>query len=315
MKRLRCLAIALSLLAGLALPFVPAWAQGDGPRTNFLMPVGLGSFSVTYVTVDSNFRFGQSAILDDAKLETRVLAASYAYRFSWRDRFAQISIAANLVTLDGQATTQQRTALPSSQTLYLTRTGWGDPGLSLRVGLLGTPALSPKEWRETEPGAQLYAQLGVNLPLGDYDPRLRFNTGTNRGVVSLKLPAVIPLKTARRTTFIEITPSVNVFGDNDAPFGDTQRLEQEPLYSLEGYVVHNFTPRLWVAGGIQYQYGGRTIADGVADDNRLKQWLGEASFGYILSPTIALLGSWGKILELENRTRGQMVRLRLAWLL
>lgn len=53
------------------------WAQGAGPRTNFLTPVGGSSLSITYQDVDSNFRFGQSDAFDQTELNTNTAVIGY----------------------------------------------------------------------------------------------------------------------------------------------------------------------------------------------------------------------------------------------
>jgi hypothetical protein len=289
-----------------------ALAQGDGPRTNFLTPVGLESLAVTWVRVDSNFRFGQSEVPGDADLETRTAILVYAYRFPVAGRFSQFTIAGGISTIRGIAKIPPRGTEDPGKTAGFTRTGFTDPRATWRVGLHGAPALDIPEWQAFGKGLQVYGQVGISPPLGKYDRNKRFNTGRNRWSLDLKFPLVIPVDGAKRRTFLEITPGAAWFSDNDEPFGAVDQLEQEPLYQLELHATHELSNRLWLSGGFQYQHGGRTIADGVPDDNELNQWLGEVSFGYIPNRTFALLGSYGRILEFDNDTRGDMLRLRLV---
>ena len=49
-------------------------------------------------------------------------------------------------------------------------------------------------------------------------------------------------------------------------------------------------------------------------DNKVNQWIGELSFGYIPNRNVALLGSIGKIFEADNNAEGEMWRLRVVFL-
>lgn len=286
-------------------------AQGAGPRTNFLTPVGIKSLSFTYLDVDSNFRFGQSDAFGDADINTQTAILSYSQRFSVFGRFAQVGLSSSYSEVTLKAATSDQAGSVIENTV-LSRRGAGDPVASLRLGLIGAPALTPKQWHEYDKGFQMYAMFGLLIPIGHYDDRRAINTGFNRWGYQLGLPMVIPLEKTKRKTFLEITPQVNIYADNNDPFRNVNRLSQDPLYSLEVQASHQFTRKLWVSLGFQYQNGGRTNADGVPNNNKLDQWLGELAAGYIVNSQFAVLGSYGKIFEQKNNARGDMLRVRLV---
>ncbi|MBE9549121.1 MAG: transporter [Proteobacteria bacterium] len=285
-------------------------AQGAGPRTNFLTPVDNKSIAFTYLDVDSNFRFGQSDTFGKADINTQTAIVSYSQRFSLFGRFAQLGLSASYAEVGFKANPDSVEG--GLTTTVLTRRGAGDPVVSFRLGLMGAPALTPEQWRGYHKGFHMYAMLGLLVPIGHYDNTRAINTGFNRWGYQLGLPMVIPLEKTRRNTFLEITPQVNIYADNTDPFGNVNRLSQDPLYSLELQASHKFTRRFWVSLGFQYQNGGRTIADGIPNDNKLDQWLGELALGYIVNARFALLGSYGKIFEQKNNARGDMLRVRLV---
>jgi len=299
-----------ALLLLLLLP-LQANAQGSGPRTNFLTPVGNKALSFTYLDVDSNFRFGQSDVFDNADIITQTAIISYSQRFSLFGRFTQVALSSSYSEIGLKATSSGPTGSGTGDAV-LTRRGAGDPVASLRVGLIGAPALTPTQWREYDKGFHMYAMLGLLIPMGHYDDRRAINTGFNRWGYQLGLPMVIPLEKTRRNTFLEITPQVNIYADNTDPFGNVNRLSQDPLYSLELQASHQFTQKFWASLGFQYQKGGRTIADGIPNNNELDQWLGELALGYIVNARFAVLGSYGKIVEQKNNARGDMLRVRLV---
>ena len=285
------------------------WAQGAGPRTNFLTPVGGSSFSITYQDVDSNFRFGQSDAFDQTELNTNTAVIGYSQRFSLFGRFTQVSLSVNYSKIDIDLAPTANT--DSSNSRQLTK-GFGDPGASIRFGLVGAPALNPSDWRKYKKRFQLYAKFGLFIPLGNYTNQRRINTGYNRWGYQLSLPMVIPLEKTQRKTFLELTPQVNYFADNTDPFGNINRLSQDPLYSIELQVSHQFTPKFWTSVGFEFLNGGRTSADGVPNNNKLNQWFGEMAMGYIVNSKLAILGSYGRIFQQKNMARGEMLRVRLA---
>jgi len=285
------------------------WAQGAGPRTNFLTPVGGSSLSLTYQGVDSNFRFGQSDAFDQTEFITNTTVIGYSRRFDLFGRFTQVSLSVNYskIDIDPEPTAN----IDNSNSKQLTK-GFGDPVASIRFGLIGAPALKPKDWRRFNKEFQLYAKFGLFIPLGNYTNQNRINTGNNRWGYQLSLPMVIPLGKTQRKTFLELTPQVNYFDDNTDPFGNTNRLSQDPLYSIELQVSHQFTPKFWTSVGFEFLNGGRTSADGVPNNNKLNQWFGEMAIGYIVNSKLAILGSYGRIFQQKNMARGEMLRFRVA---
>jgi hypothetical protein len=183
--------------------------------------------------------------------------------------------------------------------------------VTFRHGIIGAPALSPREWLETKQGFQLYVQAQSRLPLGSYNPRRLLNPGYNRYALEFSVPMAIPLDGARRRTFVEITPEVAWFGDNDDPFGpDVNVVSQDPVYLMEFQLSHKLPKGAWLALGAQYQAGGRTVNDGVPNDNELDRWYAEASLGYVINSHVAVSGSWGKSFEEANGSRSEVLRLR-----
>ena len=62
-------------------------------------------------------------------------------------------------------------------TRSVTRTGFGDLRLRFTLGLLGSPALSPREFVRRTPGPALGASLVV-APTGEYFPDKLINIGS-----------------------------------------------------------------------------------------------------------------------------------------
>jgi hypothetical protein len=62
--------------------------------------------------------------------------------------------------------------------------------------------------------------------------------------------------------------AVSLYGDNDDFVRGTR--EQEPIYSLQGHVVHVFQTGAWLAGDVTHYQGGRSTVGGTARDDLQK---------------------------------------------
>lgn len=287
-----------------------ALAQGAGAQVNLLTPVGLQNVSFTYLDVSSNFRFGQTQI-GKVDIDNHSGIFSYAYRFDAFGRFAQFGLAASYVDIDAVGKLESAAGEEDVRET-LSRRGMGDPSISLRLGLMGAPALSMQEWLEYEAQFEMYANVGVFIPAGKYDREFIINPGFNRWAYEFSLPMVVPLDPAPRQTFLEITPKALFFADNTEPFGDTVVLEQDPLYLIELQLSHRIRERFWMSLGFQYQQGGRTVSDGRPNDDDLDQYFGEIALGYRVARAVAMSVTYGRIFGQANDARGNVWRIRAA---
>jgi len=283
-----------------------AVAQGEGPRVYLLAPVGINALSATYMDMSSNMNFDQSILIPDAKVSSEVLALNYNRFFAVGDRFAELWITGIFGRVDG---TVRGTPLGD---LSASESGLGDPYFALRIGLIGAPALKPTEFAQYQQGFQMHALAGITPPLGDYDSTRVLNLGTNRWIFRLGLPMVLPFGHAPTPTYLEIIPNLYLYGDNDDPFGADNR-EQDPLFVLESHLTHNFTPRLWAGIDLRYQHGGETTTDGVKGDNRIKQLGGGVALGYQFTRSFSGFVSYGEIIEQQDGSEGDMLRLRAIY--
>lgn len=292
--------------AGLLLHPAQAEAQGDGPRVQLLSPVGANVFAPAYLDLDSNFNFAQDILVNDADITSRIGVATYIRFFRIGDRFAQVWVNPIWGSVGGTVGVDGTTIhVPSVS-------GFADPYLAMRVGLVGAPALTPAEFVKHTQRFQLHALVGAYVPVGDYDSNRPLNLGTNRWAVRLGLPMVVPLGQPGRMTYLEINPSAVLYTTNSDPFGADRRT-QDPLFIVESHLSHDFTPTFWGSVDLRYQTGGETTTDGVADDNRTGQLGGGVSLGYWFNRSLGLQASYGEIIAKNDNSHGSMVRLRLTW--
>ena len=70
---------------------------------------------------------------------------------------------------------------------------------------------------------------------------------------------------------LEAQAAVSIFTDNEEFPGDRTR-EQEPIYSLQGHLIHSFAGGSWVSFDVTGFAGGRSRIDGVRSDDLQQNW-------------------------------------------
>jgi len=143
----------------------------------------------------------------------------------------------------------------------VSRDGLGDPRLLFSVGFIGAPALRAADFVTYSERTVLGASLQIIVPLGQYDPTRLINLGSNRWTFKPRLGVS---HTRGRWTF-EFFGAVWLFTDNPDALG--QRIEQDPIFALQGHITHEFRRGLWLAVGAGYGSGGRSTVGGVIKDD------------------------------------------------
>ncbi len=305
MGRIAVVALGLAVLLS-----PPAEAQMEGPRVYLMAPVDLNVVVGTYMNMSSNFNFAGTILVDGAEISSDVGVLTYMRYFSIGGRFAQLWVAPVWGSVSGTVDLDRGSESDAIDVPEVS--GLADLYVALRVGLLGAPALKPAVFMKYRQGFQMYGLLSAYVPVGEYSSSQPLNIGTNRWTVRFGLPMVQPFGSAPKSSFLEVIPSISVFTDNDDPYGADLR-EQDPLFTLESHLSHNFTAKFWGSLDLRYQSGGETITDGVPDDNRMHQFGAGLSLGYALTPAWMLQATYGEIVAADDNSNGRDLRLRLSY--
>jgi hypothetical protein len=249
-----------------------AQAQELEPRRWNHLPTNSNIHGVGYVYADGDLSFDPVLLIDDATVELHTVAMKYIRTFAVLGRSARIDVGGAYQdgtwkgTLDG---------VPAQ----VERSGWADPVVRLAVNLYGAPPLEGKEYAAYRAGLETETVVGagvaVHMPLGQYMDEKLINLGTNRFTIRPQLGVVHN----RGKWGFELTGSTWIFTDNDDFFGGS-KLEQKPLFTVQGHVVYHFLPTLWVAGGIAYGTGQEATIDGNDKDDRKENLIFSCSAGY-----------------------------------
>jgi len=304
--------LGLSMLGLTLLLPTRAAAQGEGAHTYFPAPVGTNVIVPTYMHMSSNMNFAGSIQIKNADIQSDVGALSYVRFFSLGGRLAELWVAPIFGGVDGDVVLDPG-ATGATRAVHVPRqSGFADPYVALRVGLVGAPALKPAEFMKHPQGFQVYTLFGAYVPIGEYDSAKPLNLGTNRWAIRLGAPMVFPFDAALKTA-LEVTPSVVFYTANTDPFGAVDERTQDPLFIVETHLVHTFNPKFWGALDLRYQNGGETTADGVPEDNKLSQLGGGGTLGYQPTRALGFQLTYGGIFLKNDDSKGKMLRLRMTY--
>lgn len=263
-------AACLGFLAG------PSHAQDLEPRRWTHLPTGINfaGLGVGYSTGD--ILFDPVLEVEDASLDLYSIGASYIRSFGLLGKSARFDVSIPYADGNWQGLLQ---GTPAS----VRRIGFKDPRFRLSVLLAGAPALDPAEFAASRRSNTVVgAAISVSAPLGEYFGDKLINLGENRWVIR---PEIGVTHTRGRWTY-ELTGSVFLFTDNTDFRG--RRLENDPLWAIQGHVIHTFRPGVWMSLSSAYGDGAEPTIDGVTRPQVSRNWLYALAGGLPLSRTQGL---------------------------
>jgi hypothetical protein len=262
-----CLLLLLPLLFA-----NPCLAEELEPRRWSHLPINTNFVGSAYAYTEADIGFDPLLKIEDAEMELDTWVAKYIRTFSLFNKSARIGLLQAYQEgkwsglLDGVPTT-------------VTRSGWSDTFLRFAINLYGAPPLQGKEYAayraEQKVETIVGAALSVQLPTGDYMDDKLINLGTNRFTFRPQLGAV---HTWGKWS-AEATGTVAIHTDN-TDFFNGKKLEQDPLYTMNGHLIYTFRPGVWASASGGYDYGKRSTVDGVKKDDRKENLAWAFSFGF-----------------------------------
>jgi hypothetical protein len=258
--------IALAVAAGVGFGHGSAPAQDLEPRAFSNAPVGLNFVLAGYAYSTGNLLFDDAvaAALQIQEASGRIHQGVVGYV-----RTVGIFGLSGRVGVIVPLAAGRWEGIVADTFATVSRDGLADPRLLFSVGFVGAPALGARDFVTYRERTVVGASLQVIAPLGQYDPARLINLGSNRW--SFK-PRLGVSHTVGEWTF-EFYGSAWVFTDNPDALG--QRIDQDPIFALEGHVIYAFRRGLWLAVDAGYGTGGRSRVGGeVKDDFRKDTRLG-----------------------------------------
>ena len=239
------------LALGTALLAPPIAGQELEPRAYAPNPVGANFVVAGYGYQSGDILFDPTVPITDATAYVNSAIFGYGRTFGLFGRMSSVGVVLPYVwaSMNGDVAESHHD---------ITRSGLADVRVKLSVNLLGGPALSPREFAARPKETTLGASVTVNAPTGQYDATKLINVGTNRWAFKPEVGLSYPV--GRWT--LDLYAGVWLFTDNTDFFGG-KVLEQDPLASVQGHVIYNIRPRMWLAANATWYSGGRTYNNGI----------------------------------------------------
>ena len=263
----------LSAFTAATLALMPGIGFADNARDWQNTPTDLNMVFGYYNRVDTNTPIDTTLPINGLSLDADLYLFRYARSFGIDGRNSAIQFI--------QPYADVSASFDNAQFFSGTKRngGMGDTQIVFAHNIFGGPALTAEEFASWKPETFLTGALWMTMPTGDYDKDRIINIGSNRWVFKPELGFGTPIG----PTWLEINTYVSLFGDNKDYHGDS-KLEQKPLYAIEGHYSYTINRALWVSLDATYNRGGESRIDGDWQDNKQENGLLGASLGFMLSP-------------------------------
>ena len=156
------------------------------------------------------------------------------------------------------------------QSVY--RSGLADVKARLSVNLLGSPAMSVREFaKRSHRSFILGTSLSITAPSGQYGSTKLINIGTNRWSFKPELGVSYPVKKFD----LDLYASGMFFTENRNFYTGQSIRAQAPLIAIQSHVSYTMRPRLWLAfDGTWYGGGASTVDGGTPSERQSNSRLG-----------------------------------------
>lgn len=267
------LRVRLSAVCASTLALMPALGFADNARDWQNTPTDLNMVFGYYNRIDTNTPIDTTLPITGLSLNADLYLLRFARSFSIDGRNSAVQFI--------QPYADVSASFDNAQFFDGTKHngGRGEAQVVFVHNIFGGPALTAEEFASWKPETFLTGALWITAPTGDYDKDRVINIGSNRWVFKPELGFGTPIG----PTWLEINTWVSLFGDNDDYHGDS-KLEQKPLYAIEGHYSYTINRALWVSADATYSRGGESRIDGDWQDNKQENGLLGASMGFMLSP-------------------------------
>ena len=273
-------------------------AQALEPRSYTNTPVGINFLLLGYGHTEGDVGFDESTVVKDARVRIDAGVLAYARSLDVWGLSGKVLAVLPVAEASGSAKVKGQ---GRDRDVF----GLADPLLRISVNFLGAPALSLDEFATYRQDLIIGASLQVTAPLGQYDSSKLLNVGTNRWSVKPELG----VSKAWGPLTLELIPGITFFTNNNDFFGG-KTLEQDPIYSLQGHLIYEFSPAFWAAFNSTYYAGGRTTVDGEQSQEPENVRVGvTAALSLSRRQSIKFYGSTG----VYNRTDNNFWALGIAW--
>jgi hypothetical protein len=232
-------------------------AQELEPRALTNVPVGTNFVVVGYAYARGNTLLDPALPLENLESRVHTVVGAYVRAISLFGMSGKVDVVVPFAFGNWEGIWQGR---DSSRKID----GFGDPRIRLSVNFRGAPALKWGEIGNYDQGTILGAIVQVIVPVGQYDSSKMINLGSNRWTFRTQIGVSQKLK----RWLLEAYAAVWLFTPNNDFWGGFE-LKQRPLFVGKVHLIRTLQNGMWLAIGVGYGAGGRTMIDNAPKDTRI----------------------------------------------
>jgi hypothetical protein len=301
-----------------------AHAVDDGARAYWKGWDGINGFSFQYLRLDldasgsQQFAPGQY-VYPNSDLEGSIFIGTYVRHLTLFNRPSSLllSVIGGSIDVDVNVKAPSQFVPPGvtpGTAFSESSTGFADPSVQLVVNLFGAPPLKANfDLIDYEPTLTLDAAVMLALPIGEYEDDKLVNLGLNRwfGRIAFPITYHFGVFTPGYRKSLELIPSVWLFADNDDFIG--QKLENDPMWQLEGHLTNDFTPNFWGSLDVLYRSGFQSEIDGVEVGEELEMGNLGVTLNYEVNDNLSIKTGFSSNVFGDNDLDSSMIRLQLVY--
>ena len=244
----------------ICLSFLFTSAQDLEPRSYANLPKGTNALALVYFYTKGNVLTDPSKPIAGLEMKAHNLGFGYVRTFGVFNKLARVQFTIPYSFLSGQATLNGRDTAA-------TRNGFGDARIRFGINLTGSPALTPKEFRNYQQKTIFGVSLITSVPVGLYYKDKLINLGSNRWAFKPEVGV------SRRFSRVYAEAYAGVwFYTKNKSYLVNKIQEQKPVFSLQGHFNYYFKNQMWIGVNGNWFDGGETLIDEVPTGNLQDNW-------------------------------------------
>jgi len=325
--RINWLPLCFTILTIIFSVNMPAVAQDDGARAYWNGRSGTNVFSFQYLPMnigasDSKAFAPGQYIYPNSDIDANVFVGSWARHMTIFNRASALavnviggSVGANMNANFASDSLLLPPGINPGTSFNQSSNGFADPNVQLVVNLIGSPKLkSTVDLLNYEPSFTMDIALLVAVPIGAYENDKLVNLGLNRWYSRIALPLKyhFGVFSPGYMSSFEVTPSVYLFAEN-ADFVDGHTLKNEPLWSIESHLTHDFTTNFFASLDMLYQSGFQSELDGNEIAEKFKIGTLGFTLNYSVSDNITIRTSYNSNVFGDDNLETSSIRLQFVY--
>jgi len=325
--RINWLPLCFTILTIIFSVNMPAVAQDDGARAYWNGRSGTNVFSFQYLPMnigasDSKAFAPGQYIYPNSDIDANVFVGTYSRHMTIFNRASALtvnviggSVGATMNASIGSDSLLLPPGINPGTSFNQSSNGFADPNVQLVVNLIGSPKLkSTVDLLNYEPSFTMDIALLVAVPIGAYENDKLVNLGLNRWYSRIALPLKyhFGVFSPGYMSSFEVTPSVYLFAEN-ADFVDGHTLKNEPLWSIESHLTHDFTTNFFASLDMLYQSGFQSELDGNEIAEKFKIGTLGFTLNYSVSDNITIRTSYNSNVFGDDNLETSSIRLQFVY--